>query len=97
VDTTIKVDSTTRDRLAAVAQARGTTMRALLEEVTASLLTPEELRERADRTAAFLEAEFGHRPSEEDTEALHAKMRAAQAAHRDALRRDGAAHRHEAA
>jgi len=89
MDTTIKVDSVTRDRLAAVAQARGTTMRALLEEFAASLLTPEELRERADRTRAFLEAEFGHRLDEENTEVLRAKMRAAQAAHRDALRGGG--------
>lgn len=37
--TTIKVDSTIRDRLAHLARARGTTMGALLSDVTARLET----------------------------------------------------------
>ena len=90
MDTTIKLHSRPRDRLAAIAQARGTTMRALLEEYADSTLTPQELRERAERTRAFLEAEFGHRISDQDTDALHDRMRAAQAAHRKALRDSGA-------
>lgn len=86
MDTTIKVDSRTRDRLAAVAQAHGTTMRALLDEFATSTLTPEELRERADRTRAFLETEFGHRLSDDETVVLRTRMREAQTAHREALR-----------
>lgn len=90
MDTTIKIDSKTRDRLAAIARARGTTMRALLDEYAAATLTPQELQERANRTRAFLEAEFGHHLSDQDTEVLRDTMRAAQAAHRKALRDSGA-------
>jgi hypothetical protein len=89
MDTTIKVDSRTRDRLAAVARAQGTTMRSLLAEFAESMLTPEELKERAERTRAFLGAEFGHRVSEAEAGDLRAKKRAAQTAHRDALRASG--------
>ncbi|WP_307712695.1 hypothetical protein [Streptomyces sp. V4I23] len=89
MDTTIKVDSRTRDRLAAVARAQGTTMRSLLAEFAESTLTPEELKERAERTRAFLETEFGHRVDEAESGDLRARMRAAQAAHRDALRAAG--------
>lgn len=90
MDTTIKIDSKTRDRLAAIARARGTTMRALLDEYAAAALTPQELQERANRTRAFLEAEFGHRVSDQDAQALRDTMRAAHAAHRKALRDSGA-------
>ncbi|MEV5944802.1 hypothetical protein [Streptomyces sp. NPDC051994] len=90
MDTTIKIDSVARDRLAALAQARGTTMRALIEEFAAASLTPRQLLERAERTRAFLEAEFGHRLTEDDTSALRARMREAQAAHRQRLGKSGA-------
>lgn len=60
-------------------------MRALIEEFAAASLTPQELQERADRTGAFLEAEFGHRFNEDETNALRTKMRDAQAAHRRSL------------
>ncbi|MER7899735.1 hypothetical protein ABTX62_27365 [Streptomyces sp. NPDC096046] len=59
MDTTIKVDSKTRDRLAVLAEAHGTTMRALIDEFAANTLTPAELKERADRTAAYLAEHFG--------------------------------------
>jgi hypothetical protein len=61
-------------------------MRALLDECAASILTPEELRERADRTRAFLESEFGYRLSGDETGVLSVRMREAQSAHHDALR-----------
>ncbi|MFJ5222066.1 hypothetical protein [Streptomyces sp. NPDC088400] len=86
MDTTIKVDTKTRDRLASIAVARGTTMRGLLEEFAEASLTPQELRERAERTRAFLSAEFGHRLSADEAGDLRSRMRAAQTAHRDALR-----------
>lgn len=89
VDTTIKIDSKARDQLAALAQARGTTMRALIEGFAASALTPRQLQERAERTRAFLDTEFGHRLGEEETAALRARMREAHAAHRSALRNAG--------
>lgn len=59
MDTTLKVDSKTRDRLAVLAEARGTTMRRLIEEFTESALTPAEMRERAADTAAYLIEHFG--------------------------------------
>ncbi|MEU2159104.1 hypothetical protein ABZ532_29545 [Streptomyces sp. NPDC019396] len=86
MDTTIKIDSMARDRLAALAKARGVTMRALIEEFAATSLTPQELRDRAERTKAFLETEFGHPLTEDETSQLRSKMRAAQAAHRERLR-----------
>ncbi|WP_298557683.1 hypothetical protein [Streptomyces luteogriseus] len=59
MDTTIKVDAKTRDRLAVLAEAHGTTMRALIDEFAATTLTPAELKERADRTATYLAEHFG--------------------------------------
>ncbi|WOT40598.1 antitoxin MazE7 [Streptomyces coeruleorubidus] len=51
-DTTVKIDTETRDRLAAIAAARGTSVRALL----ADLAVQEENQLRlADATAAFRE------------------------------------------
>ncbi|MFD5065528.1 hypothetical protein [Streptomyces sp. NPDC058394] len=91
MDTTIKIDSVARDRLAALAQARGTSMRALIEEFAAASLTPEQLQERAERTRAFLESEFGHRLTDDATTALRTKMHEAQAAHRKHVGTDVAA------
>ncbi|MFF4524526.1 hypothetical protein [Streptomyces bluensis] len=59
MDTTINVDSKTRDRLAVLAEARGTTVRALIEEFAESTLTPAEMKEHADRTATYLAEHFG--------------------------------------
>src|SRR5213080_4339465 len=59
MDTTTKVDSKTRDRLAVLAEAHRTTMRALIEEFAESTLTPAELKERADHTAVYLAEHFG--------------------------------------
>ncbi|MEV6553738.1 ribbon-helix-helix protein, CopG family [Streptomyces sp. NPDC051597] len=89
MDTTIKIDSETRDRLAALAQARGTSMRALIEEFAATALTPQELKERAERTRAFLQAEFGHRLEDHEADTLRTKMREAQAAYRKNLKNAG--------
>lgn len=51
VDTTIKVDSAVRDRLALLAQERGTTVRALVAELAESLPT---LAERQERSASVV-------------------------------------------
>ncbi|MEU6709743.1 hypothetical protein [Streptomyces wuyuanensis] len=85
MDTTIKIDSVARDRLAALAKARGVTMRALIEDFAQSSLTPQELQYRAERTKAFLETEFGHQLSDDETSQLRTKMRAAQAANRERI------------
>lgn len=89
MDTTIKIDAKARDQLAALAQARGTTMRALIEAFAASALTPLQLQQRAERTRAFLDAEFGHRLTKQETAALRTRMREAHAAHRSKLRDAG--------
>ena len=52
-------------------------MRALIEELAASALTPTQLREWAEHTNAFLASEFGHRLSDEEAGALRKKMRRA--------------------
>ncbi|GGV72618.1 hypothetical protein GCM10010277_85720 [Streptomyces longisporoflavus] len=80
MDTTIKIDSQTRDKLSALAQARNMTMRALIEEFAATALTPEQLRERAARTDTFLQAEFGHTISDSEAGSLRERMRQAQSA-----------------
>ncbi|MEU8484134.1 hypothetical protein [Streptomyces sp. NPDC048641] len=86
MDTTIKIGAETRDKLAALAEARNMSMRALIEEFVATALTPAQLQERAERTDAFLVSEFGHRVSEDDAGALRERMRQAQAAHQSRVR-----------
>ncbi|MFE1455899.1 hypothetical protein ACFW7K_13030 [Streptomyces sp. NPDC058735] len=78
MDTTIKIGAETRDKLAALAEARNMSMRALIEEFAATALTPAQLRERAERTDAFLATEFGHRVSDDEAGALRERMRQAQ-------------------
>jgi hypothetical protein len=54
VDTTIKVDSQVRDRLAVLAAERGQTIRSLVEAMAADLLTRAERRRRQDDAAAYV-------------------------------------------
>nr|WP_217422883.1 hypothetical protein [Streptomyces sp. 8P21H-1] len=63
-----------------MAEARNTTMRALIEEFAATALTPAQLLERAQRTDAFLASEFGHDIDADEAGALRERMRQAQAA-----------------
>nr|WP_239091631.1 hypothetical protein [Streptomyces sp. SID14478] len=63
-----------------MAKARNTSMRALIEEFAATALTADELRERVGRTTDFLEEEFGHRISQDESDDLRERMRQAQAA-----------------
>ena len=62
-DTTIKVDSQVRDRLAALASEEGTTIRQLVEQLAASIPTRAELAQRQVEAAAYvvahLRADFG--------------------------------------
>ena len=53
-DTTIKVDSTVRDRLALLAAQRGATIRDLVSELAASTPTREELAARQVAATAHL-------------------------------------------
>ncbi|SPF02785.1 Arc family DNA-binding protein [Streptomyces sp. MA5143a] len=84
-DVMIRVPAEVRDQLAAVAEARGTSLRALMQDIAAQTLTPEQIRERADRTRALLAERFGHEVSEEESAEMRRKMREATDAHRAAL------------
>jgi hypothetical protein len=53
-DTTIKVDSAVRDRLAVLAAQRGATIRDLVTELAASTPTREELAARHARATTYL-------------------------------------------
>jgi hypothetical protein len=81
-DVMIRVPAEIRDRLAVLAEARGTSMRAVIEEFATSTLTPEERRERAERARAYIAEQFGHYVSDEESAEMGRKMRAAAAAHR---------------
>ncbi|MCZ4508139.1 hypothetical protein O3Q52_07975 [Streptomyces sp. ActVer] len=81
MDTTIKVDSKTRDRLAVLAEARGTTMRHLIEQFAESTLTPSELHERAAQTAEYLAEHFGVTVTDETSAEVLRKVRGQAVAH----------------
>ncbi|MCP3821444.1 hypothetical protein NLX86_26125 [Streptomyces sp. A3M-1-3] len=81
-DVMIRVPAEVRDRLAVLAEARGTSMRAVIEEFAQSTLTPEERRERAERARAYMAEHFGHYVTDEESAEMGHKMRAAAAAHR---------------
>jgi hypothetical protein len=53
-DTTIKVDSQVRDRLAALAADQGTTIRSLVEQLAASVPTRDELAQRQAAEIAYV-------------------------------------------
>ncbi|WP_210585579.1 Arc family DNA-binding protein [Streptomyces sp. GESEQ-35] len=84
-DVVIRVPAEVRDQLAAVAEARGISLRALMQEIAAQTLTPEQVKERADRTRTLLAERFGHYVMDEETAEMRRKMREATAAHRAAL------------
>ncbi|WP_327430806.1 Arc family DNA-binding protein [Streptomyces sp. NBC_01236] len=84
-DVVIRVPVEVRDQLAAVAEARGTSLRALMWEIAAQTLTPDQIRERADRARSLLAERFGHYVTDEESAEMRRKMREATAAHRAAL------------
>jgi hypothetical protein len=84
-DVMIRVPAEVRDQLAAVAEARGTSLRALMQEIAAETLTPEQIEARADRVRALLAERFGHYVSDEESAGMRRRMREATAAHRAAL------------
>ena len=84
-DVMIRVPAEVRDQLAAVAEARGTSLRALMQDIAAQTLTPEQLKERPDRTRAVLAERFGHYVTDEESAEMRSKMREATAAHRAAV------------
>lgn len=84
-DAVIRVPADVRDQLAAVAEARGISLRALLQETAAQTLTPEQIKERADRTRGVLAERFGHCVTDEESAEMRRKIRKAAAVHRAAL------------
>lgn len=84
-DVMIRVPAEVRDQLAAVAEGRGISLRALMQEIAAQTLTPEQIRARADRTRALLAERFGHDVTDEESAEMRRRMREATAAHRAAL------------
>ncbi|MEU1268167.1 Arc family DNA-binding protein [Streptomyces sp. NPDC005799] len=84
-DVMIRVPAEVRDQLAAVAEARGTSLRALMQEIAAQTLTPEQIKERADRTRDLLAERFGHYVTDEESAEMRRKMREATAVHRATL------------
>ncbi|MET9441588.1 Arc family DNA-binding protein [Streptomyces sp. NPDC006610] len=81
-DVMIRVPAEVRDQLAAVAESRGTSLRALMQDIAAQTLTREQLEARAERTRALLAERFGHYVTDEESAEMRRKMRAATAAHR---------------
>ncbi|MFF1294129.1 MULTISPECIES: Arc family DNA-binding protein [unclassified Streptomyces] len=84
-DVMIRVPAEVRDQLASVAEARGTSLRALMQEIAAQTLTPEQIEARADRVRELLAERFGHDVSDEESAEMRRKMRKATAAHWAAL------------
>lgn len=83
-DAMIRVPSEVRDRLAVIAESRGTSIRSLVQEFAETTLTDEERRERAERTRAYLAEHFGVEVSEEESAAMGRKLRDAFAGQRGA-------------
>ena len=75
MDTTIKVDSAVRDRLATLARERGTTIRDLVTDLATQTPTQMELQARAAATAAYLRENLCPDLSEADIEAGEAFWR----------------------
>ncbi|MFE7439307.1 hypothetical protein ACFU7X_02375 [Streptomyces chartreusis] len=83
-DAMIRVPSEVRDRLAVIAESRGTSIRSLVQEFAEATLTDEERRERAERTRAYLAEHFGVEVSDEESAAMGRKLRGAFAGKQDA-------------
>jgi hypothetical protein len=74
-DAMIRVPAEVRDRLAVIAESRGTSIRSLVQEFADSTLTDEERRERAERTRAYLAEHFGVEVTDEESAVMGRKLR----------------------
>jgi hypothetical protein len=68
-DTTIKVDSAVRDRLAVLAGERGTTIRNLVQRLADGTPTQAELRSRQEQAAGYVRAHLNPNLSDADIDA----------------------------
>ncbi|NNN30913.1 hypothetical protein HLK59_11135 [Streptomyces sp. S3(2020)] len=76
-DAMIRVPTEVRDRLAVIAESRGTSIRSLVQELAETTLTSEERHERAERTRAYLSEHFGVDVTDEESAAMRRKLRSA--------------------
>jgi hypothetical protein len=76
--TSIRVTTEVRDRLAVIADQRGTSLGDLLADLAKATATPAELAERGRACRELLEREYGHRVTDADVtsmnEWLHAHL-----------------------
>lgn len=82
-DAMIRVPAEVRDRLAVIAESRGTSIRSLVQEFADSTLTDEERRERAEKTRAYLTEHFGVEVTDEESVAMGHRLRAAFSSQQD--------------
>ncbi|UGY91712.1 hypothetical protein [Streptomyces gobiensis] len=83
---TIHVPISVRDRLAMLAEARGTSIRALLQEFVESTLTPEEREARVEEAKRYVAEYFGVHVTEGDMVETQRKLSEAFAQQRAARR-----------
>ncbi|MDI3386441.1 Arc family DNA-binding protein [Streptomyces sp. B-S-A8] len=76
-DAVIRVPAEVRDRLAVIAESRGTSIRSLVQEFAETSMTEEERRERAERTRAYLAEHFGVEVTDEESAAMGRRLREA--------------------
>ncbi|KPI01701.1 hypothetical protein OK074_5532 [Actinobacteria bacterium OK074] len=74
-DAMLRVPAEVRDRLAVLAESRGTSIRSLVQEFAETTLTPEERRERAERARAYLAEHFGVEVTDAESEAMGRTIR----------------------
>ncbi|MER7997822.1 hypothetical protein ACWEJP_09570 [Streptomyces sp. NPDC004749] len=74
-DAMLRVPVEVRDRLAVIAESRGTSIRQLVQEFAESTLTDEERRERAERARAYLAENFGVEVTDEESAAMGRRLR----------------------
>ncbi|MFG3310003.1 hypothetical protein [Streptomyces wuyuanensis] len=76
-DAMIRVSAEVRDRLAVLAESRGTSIGSLVKEFAESSLTEEERRERAEATRAYLAEHFATEVTDEESAAMGRRLREA--------------------
>ncbi|MEU0677490.1 hypothetical protein ABZ330_32255 [Streptomyces sp. NPDC006172] len=76
-DAMIRVPAEVRDRLAVIAESRGTSIRSLVQDFAESTLTEEERRERAERARAYMAEHFGVEVTDEESAAMGRRLREA--------------------
>ncbi|WKU47111.1 hypothetical protein Q3V23_25315 [Streptomyces sp. VNUA116] len=76
-DAMIRVPAEVRDRLAVIAESRGTSIRHLVQEFAESTLTAEERRERAEAARTYLAEHFGVEVTDEESATMGRKVREA--------------------